>query len=244
MPGIAWALINFLMAIYAGLWCLLWILVGTILLLLRCDARVPLMAARRFWAPGILWVASRGFEVRGLDRVDFSRPHVFAANHQSMLDVPVLIGALPAPLLFVVKEELRRVPLLGAYMRALGMIFIRRRARRGSLDELGQSARRLAEGKSLLIFPEGTRSPDGRIGPFKPGAFLPAIDAGATIVPVAMDGPGRVLPRGGFRVRPGKITVAVGSPVPTADLGREDRKALARQVHRQTVELWQGLQSL
>lgn len=243
MPGVLWALINFLMAVYVGLWCLLWIVIGTLLLLLRRDARVPLLMTHRYWAPGLTRIASRDFEVSGLDRVDFSRPHVFVANHQSMLDVPVLIRALPVPLLFVVKEELLKVPLLGAYLRALGMIFIPRQARRKSLDELSQSARRLAEGKSILIFPEGTRSTDGRIGAFKPGAFLPIIDAGAPVVPVALDGPGRILPRGGFRVRPGKIRVAVGEPVPTDGLGGEDRKALAREIRRRTVELWQGIQS-
>lgn len=243
MPRIFWALINLLMAVYTILWCLLWIVVGTILLGVSGDARVPLTMARRFWAPGLVWVASRGFEVRGLRRVDVSRPHVFAANHQSMLDVPVLLHALPVPLLFVVKEELRRVPLFGAYLRAIGMIFIPRAARRKSFDELSQTEARLAEGKSILIFPEGTRSFDGRIGAFKPGAFLPVIDAGATIVPVAMDGPGRILPRGGFRVRPGKIRVAVGEPVPTDGLRREDRKALAQEIRRQTIELWQGLQA-
>ena len=156
------------------------------------GTRVPLAMARRCWAPGLLWVGRMSLEVEGLERIDPRTPYFFASNHQSMLDVPVLFRALPVPLLFIVKEELRRVPLLGAYMRAMGMIFIRRADRRGSLHALEQCRDRLASGHSILIFPEGTRSRDGTVGAFKPGAFLPVIDAGAPVVPVALEGPGRV----------------------------------------------------
>ncbi len=232
-----WAVANVLHAAYTVLWSALWIAAALLARVVTRDTTASLAMARRYWAPGLLRAGGMRVEVAGLDNVDLSRPHVFAANHQSLLDAVVLFEALPVPLLFIVKEDLRRVPLLGAYMSAMGMIFIRRRERRRSLEAMGLCGRRLAAGRSILIFPEGTRSKGGEIGPFKPGAFVPLIDAGAAVVPVAIAGTGAILPAGGFRVRPGRIRVAVGRPIATAGLERQDRRDLARQVRDQVVGL-------
>ncbi len=236
-----WALINLVMAVYAGLWTAFWALAAWVARALSRDPAISLAIARRFWAPGLLRFGGMRVEVTGLENLDASKPCFFAANHQSMLDVPVLYEGLPVPLLFIVKEELRGVPLLGGYMSAVGMIFIRRRQRRRSLEAMELCGRRLAEGCSIVIFPEGTRSRDGTVGPFKPAAFLPPIDTGTPIVPVAIDGPGRVIPPGGFRVCPGRLRLAVGRPIATAGLERGDRRDLARRVREQVVGLWQGL---
>ncbi len=236
-----WAAVNVLYAIFTALWTAWWVVAALLARLVTRDTTASLAMARRFWAPGLLRFGGMRVETQGLDRVDLSRPHVFAANHQSLLDAVVLYAALPVPLLFIVKEELRRVPLLGTYMSAMGMIFIRRRQQRRSLEAMGLCAQRLAEGRSILIFPEGTRSTGGEVGSFKPGAFVPPIDAGAAVVPVAIEGTSAILPPGGFRVRPGRIRLAVGHPIATADLERKDRRALARQVRDQVLELRQTI---
>ncbi len=233
--------INLLLAIYVLLWTTFWIVTALVARVVTRNTTLPLAMARRFWAPGLLRAGGLRVEVEGLENVDFSRPQVFAANHQSMLDAVVLCQTLPVPLLFIVKAELRRVPLLGAYLSAMGMIFIRRRQQRRSLAAMQTCRRRLAEGRSILIFPEGTRGKDGITGPFKPGAFVPLIDAGAPVVPVAIDGTARILPAGGFRVRPGRIRLAVGRPIATADLKRRDRRDLARQVRDEVVSLRQKI---
>ena len=126
----------------------------------------------------------------------------------------------------------------------MGMIFIRREERRRSLESLGQCAERIADGKSILIFPEGTRSRDGRIGSFKPGIFIPTIDTGVPVIPIVIEGTDRILPPGGFRARPGKIRVAIGRPIPTAGLERRDRRTLARQVRQQMVPATSGRPSV
>ncbi len=233
--------LNVLQAIFTGVWSVLWLLVALAARVATGGTRVPLAIARRYWAPGLLWVGGMRLDVQGLERIDPRTPYFFASNHQSMVDVPVLLRALPVPLLFIVKEELRRVPLLGTYMRAMGMIFIRRTDHRGSLKALRQCQDRLTTGRSILIFPEGTRSRDGSVGTFKPGSFLPVIDAGAPVVPVALDGPGRILPRGGFRVRPGPIRVAIGKPIATDGLGRKDRRELAERVRGEVVGMLREL---
>ena len=230
-------MVNLLHGIYATLWSAFWIIAALLARLVTRGTSAPLAMARRYWAPGLLRAGGMRVEVEGLENLDPSRSYFFAVNHQSMLDVVVLYDALPLPLLFIVKEDLRRVPLLGRYMSAMGMIYIRRQDRRQSLEAMQLCAQRLAEGRSILIFPEGTRSPNGSLGPFKPGAFVPPIDAGAPVVPIAIDGTGKVLPPGGFRVRPGKICLAIGHPIATDGLERQDRRDLARNVRGQIVEL-------
>ena len=241
MPSILWPFINFIQALYTLVWSAFWIPVALVVRLVTGDTRIPLAMAHRIWAPGLLWKSVMRLEVRGLENVDVSRPHFFAANHQSLLDIAVLYAVLPVPLLFVLKRELARVPFLGWYVAAMEMILVDRTRRKQSLEALEQCRQRIARGRSILLFPEGTRSRDGRIGAFKPGIFVPTIGSGAAIVPVAIDGPGKVLPPGGFRIRPGTIRVAIGEPVETAGLTIEDRRELAEQVRERLVKLWEGL---
>src|SRR6476660_8577156 len=117
---IGWAVINTLQAIHAVVWSALWISVALVVSGLTWRRRPALALARRVWAPGLLAVAVR-LEVVGLERVDFSRPHLFVANHQSWIDIPALFAGLPVPLLFMAKRELAKVPFLGWYIRAMGM---------------------------------------------------------------------------------------------------------------------------
>ncbi len=234
-----WLLINFLQAVFTVLWSAFWIPAALVVRWVSGDTRIPLAMARRCWAPGLLRAGGMRVEVEGLENADFSRPAFYAANHQSIIDIPVMYYVLPVPLLFILKEALRRVPFLGWYVAAMGMIFIPRRERRRSLENLRHCRRRIADGNSILMFPEGTRSRDGRIGPFKSAIFVPVIDAGVPVVPVALDGPGRIIPPGGFRARPGKIRVAIGKPIPTDGLERQDRRQLAQRVRRRIVEMRQ-----
>lgn len=242
MTGFLWFLLNVVQAVSTVIWSAGWIAAALVVRGVTRDTRIPLAMARHLWSPGLLRIGGVRWEVEGLDNVDFSRPHFFAANHQSIVDTLTLYRVLPVPLLFILKEELRRVPFLGWYVAAMGMIFLPRGQRRRSLQNLELCRRRLDQGHSILMFPEGTRSRDGRIGPFKPSIFLPAIDTGVSVVPVAMDGAGKIIPPGGFRLRPGTVRIALGRPVETSGLGREDRRALAQQVRERMLEQWQALQ--
>ncbi len=237
MPNFVWTLINVLQALYTALWTSTWVVAALMVRVVTGSTRIPLAMARRGWAPGLLSGGGLRVETIGLDRVDFSQPHFFSANHQSLLDVPIIYSALPVPLLFIVKEELRRVPFLGWYISAMGMIFIRRQARQRSLRDLEACRDRIAAGNSILMFPEGTRSRDGRIAALKPGSFVPAIDVGVAVVPVVIRGSGDALAAGGFRVRHARIQVAIGQPIDVTALVREDRRKLARDVRQRMLEL-------
>lgn len=227
-----WLLINLLQGVWVVLWTAFWISAALLTRLVTRSPRPGLFLARRIWAPGILIAGPAPLEVHGLERLDLSRPYFFTANHQSFVDIPALFAALPVPLLFLGKIELARVPFVGWYMRAMGMVFIDRSDKARSARSVERITRRLREGWSLLSFPEGTRSPDGRVQRFRSATFAAAIDTGVPVVPVALEGAARVFPRSGLGARPGTIRVYIGEPIPTQGLTRDDRIDLADRTQR------------
>ncbi len=226
---LAWTAFNALQFAFTLAWTAALISVALLVHAVLRDRHWPLRMASRCWAPGLLWGAGARLQVSGLERVDWSRNHVFVANHQSTIDICALFRAIPVPLHFLLKQEMTRVPFVGWYARAMGMVFIDRSNRRAAVAFLRQSTELVRSGASLCIFPEGTRSRSGRVAGFKGGAFQAAIDAGVDVVPVAIEGSGAVLdPEGFFRVRPGAIRVRFGVPLSTrTDEGPVERQALA-----------------
>lgn len=227
-----WRVWNTLQLIYTIAWTAGCITLALLVLLMTLgNRRIPLRMAARLWAPGLLRGAGARLQVEGRERVDFSRPHVFVANHQSMIDICALFRALPVPIRFVIKQELAKVPFVGWYARAMGMVFIERGHAREAATRLHGVVSIVRAGASLCAFPEGTRSRDGSVGPFKGGAFQVALQAGVPVVPIAIEGSGKVLPASGFKVRPGVIRVRIGDPIATAHLHAGDRHALAKAAH-------------
>ncbi len=236
-----WTPLNALQLLFTLLWSAGLISLALLVLLVTRSRRVQQAMAQRLWAPGLLRGAGARLEVSGLEHVGASSPWFFVANHQSIIDVPALYAALPVPLHFIVKRELRRVPFLGWYVAAMGMIFVDRRARVDAMAEVRRAADLIRAGRSVVSFPEGTRSKTGAIGPFKPGAFVAAVEAGVPIVPVAISGAGAVLPPQGFSVRPGTIRVAIGEPIPTAGRSLDERGELAALARTRVAELHDDL---
>ena len=182
----------------------------------------------RAWARLILATTGVRTSARGVERVDRGVSYVFVSNHQSIYDVPVLFAALPLQLRIIAKASLGRFPVLGWHLRWTGHLLVDR-ARAGA-GALKQVARMMRRGHSLIVFPEGTRSADGRVGRFRRGLFLLAIDAGLPVVPVAVAGTRRVMCKGRLTTRPGDVTLVVHPPVPTDGLSRADAGALAERV--------------
>ncbi len=240
---LVWPLINTVQGVFIALWTAFWILVALLASALARSRRPGLFLARRVWAPGILRSVFTRLGALGIENLDPSVPCFFAANHQSWIDIPALFAALPVPVLFVAKRELGRVPFLGWFMKGMGMVLIDRDDRKDAVRSVEAAAGRLRQGWSLLTFPEGTRATDGRVQRFKTAAFAAAIAAGAPVVPVALEGADRVLPRGSLKGRPGRVLVAIGEPIPTAGLRREDRAVLARRTQQAVEVLLAGLRN-
>jgi 1-acyl-sn-glycerol-3-phosphate acyltransferase len=153
--------------------------------------------------------------VQGLERIDPGAPYVYMANHQSMFDILALLGYLPIQFRWLAKMELFQIPIFGHSMARVGYISIDRSNRKSAIESLKEAARKIAQGVSVVVFPEGTRSLDGEIMSFKKGGFYLAIDSGRPIVPLVIGGSHYVMPKGKLRIRPGRIVLSVNQPIET-----------------------------
>ena len=156
---------------------------------------------------------------------------VYVSNHVSNLDPPVLVGCIPRRVALLVKRELFRIPLLGTVMRLGKLIPVNRRDPSAARASVRLARRYLREGISYVIFAEGTRSRDGRLGEFKRGGFLLAIEAGVPVVPVSVIGTHKLLPRNGRLIRPGEVRVVFHPAVQAAQYSPETRRELAERIH-------------
>ena len=201
----------------------------------RSGDRVLWLA--RLWSRVILGVPGVKLDIKMRVPLDPGRPYIFMPNHASMVDIWAVLVAIPASFRFMAKKQLSRIPLFGWAMSAGRFIFIDRQnglAARRSMDE---AARRIRAGQSVVIFPEGTRTRDGRLLPFKKGGFHLALNSGAAIVPVAIRGSRDVMPRGAALIRAGSVSVEVGEPIPTEGLVHGDRDALIAKVRGRVAEM-------
>jgi 1-acyl-sn-glycerol-3-phosphate acyltransferase len=191
----------------------------------------------RWWSRTIARLS--GITIAVVCRPDFdrSRPYVFMANHLSTVDIWALLVALPVPVRMIAKKQLAAIPLLGWAMWAGRFIFIDRHNPASARRSIERAKERIRNGQSVLLFPEGTRSRDGRLLPFKKGGFHLAIDAGVPIVPVAIRGSRQAMPPGSLLVRPGKVLVTIGEPIATAGLAGDDRERLLERVRGEIVAM-------
>jgi 1-acyl-sn-glycerol-3-phosphate acyltransferase len=176
-------------------------------------------------------------EVEGGGGIRKGEPYIFAANHQSQFDIPVLAGFLQEDFCWMAKKELFQIPVFGRSMRATGFIPVDRSHGRQAMQSLLEAAKRIAAGTSVILFPEGTRSRDGRLQEFKSGAMVLAIKAGVPLVPVAIIGTHKILPKGKLLVQPGEVLVRVGEPIDTKTYGTKQKHELAQRLQKEVALL-------
>ena len=192
----------------------------------------------RRWSKFILRRSGVSLYAEGLDHVALDAPQIFLSNHQSLYDVFALVNLIPKRYRFVGKKELERIPIFGQSWKAAGHISLDRKDRAAAiraLDAAGEVIRN--DASSVVVFPEGTRSPDGNLLPFKKGAFMLALRTGVDIVPVAVLGSRAVLPKGKWRIRGGPIIVRFGEPIRTAEWPIAQRNELMAEVRARIEEL-------
>ncbi len=181
----------------------------------------------RLWGRINIWAAGVSVEVEGLENIEQDRPFIYAANHQSLFDILAAFATLPVYFRWLAKEELFKIPIFGSAMLANGAIPIDRSDRKKAFESLNKAAEKVQNGASIFIFPEGTRSRDGRLQEFKSGGFILAIRSQQPLVPISISGSYKVLPKkGDWTVNPGVIRMVVEKPIPTAGLTTKDRDAL------------------
>lgn len=194
------------------------------------------------WSKSILWVCGIKIRVLGLENLEAEVPRIYMANHQSYFDVFTLLANLPVQFKFVLKQELMKVPFLGSAMRRAKYVGIDRDDPRKAIKSMNEAGDRFRGGASILIFPEGTRSPDGRLQPFKSGGFHLALKTKGDIVPVSIVGTHRIVPKGSLRVQKGQATMVIGKPIPTQDYSKKTMDRLMERVHEAMFQQMQGIE--
>lgn len=185
----------------------------------------------RTWARLILGTTGVSVRTEGLEHVEPNGSYVFVSNHQSHYDTAVLFATLPHQLRIIAKESLGNLPFVGWHLRRTGHILVdRRRPDRSAIFRWAE--RLLAQGLSLIVYPEGTRSPNGVVQRFKPGSFQIALQAGLPVVPISISGTRQVLRKGDLAARPGIVRLVLHPPIETRGLGEADPREFAERVRK------------
>jgi 1-acyl-sn-glycerol-3-phosphate acyltransferase len=193
----------------------------------------------RLWSWLIMKTILSRVTVTGLDKIDIKRPHVYAVNHASALDIPVLYVNLPFQFRILFKKELLKYPIVGWHLKRSGQVCIDQQNPAGSIGSIRSALKSLKHGMPLVIFPEGGRTPDRDIKPFMPGAFFLAIKSHVDIVPVALIGTYELLPMNTYHIKCQPLEMRVGDPISTAGLKLSDMESLSAKVQRAMEELYQ-----
>ena len=189
---------------------------------------------QQFWSKSMCRLMLLPVHVDGLEHIVPGQSYVFVSNHQSMFDVWVIYGWLPVVFKWLMKAELRKIPFVGTACKAAGHIFVSRKNAKASFESLQLIEKQLVNGVSTVIFPEGTRTKDGKLGRFKRGAFQIALDLKLPVIPISLSGCYEVMPKGAWTVHRHPIHMHVGEPI---NLGRFAEPQEAIEYVREKVAL-------
>jgi 1-acyl-sn-glycerol-3-phosphate acyltransferase len=222
-----------------GLWFSFWLTLITILIAGLIIMMSPLdrhgalgRRLARLWARFLLKLIHVPVHVEGLEHLVPGRTYVYAANHRSQFDIFVLLSILPGDYGWVAKKSLFQIPLFGQAMARLGNISLDRTNLKDAIKSLNEAAALVQAGRSIIIFPEGTRATSRELLPFKKGVFIMAQKAGQPIVPITINGTMAIQPRGSLHLRPGPVQVVISPPVDPRDFQGRPKEELMAAVHQ------------
>jgi 1-acyl-sn-glycerol-3-phosphate acyltransferase len=194
----------------------------------------------KMWAPVILFLLGIKLKVQGRENANKLGPSIYVANHSSFLDIPACVSAIPVNLNFIAKKELKKMPVVGWYISATKQIFIDRKNKQLAMQSMEVAAQRIAGGRSVLSYAEGTRSKNGEVQLFRRGAFIIAENANIPITPVAVSGAFECLKPKGLFTKSGTITVTIGEPFRPSDVEFSSIEALAEIARQKVIKLKLG----
>jgi 1-acyl-sn-glycerol-3-phosphate acyltransferase len=227
---IFWFTCFWLLQLFSILFLLAYFLLG---LLGRRQGQAQLLEwTTRSWARLLIAIAGGRVDVSGLENLPVGGGILFVSNHQGAFDIPLLLGYVPGLKGFVSKKENGRLPVVGTWMKLLRCIFLDRKDLRQSARAIGRGVEDLRTGRSLIVFPEGTRSKSGVMNRFKDGSFKLATRSGAAIVPLTIDGSYRLLEGNRGRITPGRVRLHIHPPIRIRDLSNADKETLTETVQR------------
>mgnify|MGYP002633861213 FL=1 len=186
-----------------------------------------LIFPNKFWSPAILFIFGMKLQIIGRKELRNQLSSIYVANHSSPLDIPIMFMALPVPGYFIAKQELKKIPVFGWYMQMAGMIFIDRADREKAIQSMRDAGKRIQKGYSVIAFPEGTRSRDGKVKMFKRGSFILSQETGIPIVPVGISNAYECMPGSSSHGIPGKIIVRLGESIDPKDHSHQKSEVFA-----------------
>ena len=217
---------------FISFWCVIFSLFS--------NAENNIHKIANLWAKILLLLCNTKVQIIGKENILRGKPQIFMANHQSGFDILIVLAHIPGQFRWLVKKELFHIPIFGAAMKSAGYIEIDRNNREKAMRSLDQAALRIREGKSIMAFPEGTRSRFSEIKTFKQGTFYLAIKSGAPIVPISIIGSGEIMPKRSLKVKPGKIKLIIDKPIDVKNITLENRQELITIVRNTIIKNYDG----
>ncbi len=227
--------INVLQIMLIWLWTFISATLGLIILPIIGQKRAIYFISQ-IWSGFIIAISGVKLVVEGKENIPKHKNVIYASNHESSFDIPILFKALPVPLFFLAKAELQKIPIFGWFMGAVGMVFVDRANHKNALNSLKRAGKEIKKGKDIISFPEGTRTRDGKMKLFRRGTFVLALECSIDIVPIAIVGSREVNPPG-FRITPGVIKVCIGKPIDVNHFEKKKPDELALFVENLVKEL-------
>jgi 1-acyl-sn-glycerol-3-phosphate acyltransferase len=213
---------------FISFWCVIFSLFS--------NAENNIHKIANLWAKILLLICNTKVEIIGKENILRGKPQIFMANHQSDFDILIVLAHIPGQFRWLVKKELFHIPVFGAAMKSAGYIEIDRNNREKAMQSLDQAALRIREGKSIMAFPEGSRSRLGEIKTFKQGTFYLAIKSGVPIVPISIIGSGEIMPKRSLKIKPGKIKLVIDKPIDVKNIMLENRQELITIVRNTIIK--------
>ncbi len=187
------------------------------------------------WARKLVHLSGTTVTVRGAEHIKRDRPVLIVANHQSNFDIPILLGYVDVPKGFIAKVELETFPVVNRWMRLMQCVFMDRENMRQSAKAIMQGIKNLKNGYTMVVFPEGTRSEDGGLLEFKPGALKLATKSGVDVLPITISGSKDIMTKGSKRIRPAEVTLTISEPIEMTDALKQDTFLLTEKI-RDVIE--------
>ncbi|MEZ4800789.1 MAG: lysophospholipid acyltransferase family protein [Flavobacteriales bacterium] len=226
-------ILTIIQAILIGVWTMFCGLFGMLLLLFTWNQRfVMLVMSHYIWSPVICAVSGVRIEKQGLENIDKKNSAIYVANHSSLFDIVAVCRASPVPLFYVAKIELKKIPIMGHFMSAVGMIFIDRKNKERAMQSMRLAGEKIKNGKNIISFPEGTRSKDGNVQLFRRGSFIIAKSGDIPIQPISIKGAYEVLSAGTSNLNSGRIKVYFHPPILASDYGSMSEEVLAEHCRK------------
>ncbi len=219
-------LLNVFIAIHTIFFCLLAILYG----FFDKNGKIIHFYVAAPWAKIILRVCGIKVRTKGLEKVEPNLPRIYMINHQSYFDILATLACLPVDFKFIMKKELMKIPFLGMAMKRAGYIGIEREDPRKAVRSMNEAAAKIKKGVSVVIYPEGTRSVDGKLQEFKRGGFNLALKSECDIVPVTINNSYLIVPKGSLKINKGSFDFHIGNPIPVKNYSRKNIRQLMDRV--------------